>query len=124
MSKIFLFLSLWELSFLFYILYYFSFQISLFPWSYSMPDRWGESIILMFFWILFFFFCVPILFEIKTKHKKKLFKTFSIFTFLSLFSFLFHDTLLSYFGYLTISIISLYKTVDLIKNIKISSKKV
>ena len=122
-SRTFVATSLWELLFLYYVLYYFSYQIRLFPWFFYMPDRWGEIIFLILLWILFFAFCIPVLFQIASKQKKKRFRNLAILIFIALFSFLFYDTFFAYFGYFTISIIAIYKTTELVKNTKTLLKK-
>ena len=117
MRKEFLVTSLWELCFLYYVLYHFSYDISIFPWFENHPDRWGPSMIIFLMLSLFFPFCIPIHISNEIKDKKRRLKIYSILIFIGLFSFIYFDSFFSKIGYLAILIISMMKTIDLVKNI-------
>ena len=120
MDKYYFWFGIWELLFLYYIIYFFSFEISFFPWFHYMPDRWGAGMILIFILLMFFVFCIPLLFQITSATKKRKFRVLSILIFISLCMFFLYNSFYSIAGFFTILLITIYKSVDVFKSIKAS----
>lgn len=105
MSISFLILIIIEQLFLAFLLYFYSFEMSFFPWFNFFADRWGPIIILLALLIIQPFTSIPILKtswlqkESNLKLKKYHF-CFVILIWFSLLSFILYDSIFSKFGYL------------------------